>query len=69
MEQLFGSLCEDFATLKWEISAVKDLKREVVDLGQRVDTLEQTRDTQEEELNCHSHRRKILTLQDKNQEL
>ncbi|KAJ1101474.1 hypothetical protein NDU88_006541 [Pleurodeles waltl] len=49
MEQLFGSLWEDFATLKKEIAAeVKDLKGEVVDLGQRVDTLEQTCDTQED---------------------
>ncbi|KAJ1117913.1 hypothetical protein NDU88_006109 [Pleurodeles waltl] len=35
MEQLFGSLCGDFATVKQEIAAeVKELKRKVVDLGQ-----------------------------------
>ncbi|KAJ1138662.1 hypothetical protein NDU88_005043 [Pleurodeles waltl] len=60
-------LCEDFATLKQEIAAdVKELKREVVDLG-RVDTLEQKHDAQKEELDYH--RRELLTLQDKNQEL
>ncbi|KAJ1163231.1 hypothetical protein NDU88_003694 [Pleurodeles waltl] len=54
MEQLFGSLCEDFVTLKWKIAAeVKDLRREVTDLGQRVDTLEQTHDTREEEVDSH----------------
>ncbi|KAJ1082901.1 hypothetical protein NDU88_003062 [Pleurodeles waltl] len=42
MEQLFGALRGDFATLKQEIAAeVKELKREVVELGQRVDTPEQ----------------------------
>ncbi|KAJ1157041.1 hypothetical protein NDU88_009756 [Pleurodeles waltl] len=42
MEQLLGAFCEDFATLKQEIAAeVKDLKRDVANLGQRVDTLEQ----------------------------
>ncbi|KAJ1117693.1 hypothetical protein NDU88_005890 [Pleurodeles waltl] len=67
MEQLFGSLCEDFATLKQEIVAdVKGLKRDVVNLRQCVDMLEQTHDAQEEELDCH--RRELLTLQDKNQE-
>ncbi|KAJ1162091.1 hypothetical protein NDU88_002569 [Pleurodeles waltl] len=51
-----------------EIAAdVKDLERELVDLGQRVNTLEQTHDAQEEELDCH--RRELFTLQDKNQEL
>ncbi|KAJ1156697.1 hypothetical protein NDU88_009415 [Pleurodeles waltl] len=46
---------EDFATLKQEIAAeVKDLKRDDADLGQRVDTLEQTHDAHEEEVNRHS---------------
>ncbi|KAJ1198224.1 hypothetical protein NDU88_002067 [Pleurodeles waltl] len=68
MEQLFESLHDDLATLKQEITAnIKDLKREVIDLGQRVDTVEQAQDAREEELDCH--RREILTLQDKNQEL
>ncbi|KAJ1083614.1 hypothetical protein NDU88_003771 [Pleurodeles waltl] len=68
MEQIFGSLCEDFVTLKQEIAAaVKDLKREVINLGQSVDTTEQTDDVQEEEID--HHRRELLTLQDKNQEL
>ncbi|KAJ1138761.1 hypothetical protein NDU88_005142 [Pleurodeles waltl] len=35
MEQLFGSLREDFTMLKWDIAAdIKDLKKEVIDLGQ-----------------------------------
>ncbi|KAJ1217415.1 hypothetical protein NDU88_005009 [Pleurodeles waltl] len=68
MEQLFGSLHGDFATLKQEIAAeVKDLKREVTDLGQRVDTLQQTHDEWEEEIDFH--RRELIALQDKNQEL
>ncbi|KAJ1140488.1 hypothetical protein NDU88_006840 [Pleurodeles waltl] len=68
MEQLFGSLHEDFAMLKWDIAAdIKDLKKEVIDLGQRVDSVEQTQDAREEELYCH--RRELLTLQDKNQYL
>ncbi|KAJ1216024.1 hypothetical protein NDU88_003630 [Pleurodeles waltl] len=59
---------EDFSTLKQEIGAdIKDLKREVIDLGQRVDAVEQTYNTQEEDLDCH--RRELLTLQDKNQDL
>ncbi|KAJ1192076.1 hypothetical protein NDU88_001388 [Pleurodeles waltl] len=68
IEQLFGSLHEDFATQKQEIAVdIKELKREVVNLGQRVDTLEETHDAQEEKLDCH--RRELLPLQDKNQEL
>ncbi|KAJ1142955.1 hypothetical protein NDU88_009267 [Pleurodeles waltl] len=54
-EQLFGSLREDFATLKLEIAAeVKDVRRAVTDLGQRVDTLERPM----------MHGRKKLTLTD-----
>ncbi|KAJ1130364.1 hypothetical protein NDU88_008717 [Pleurodeles waltl] len=68
MEQLFESLCEEFATRKEEIAAeVKDVRREVIELGQRVDTLEQTHDAREEEVD--SHRQELLILQDKNQEL
>ncbi|KAJ1157241.1 hypothetical protein NDU88_009956 [Pleurodeles waltl] len=68
MEQLFGSLRGDFVILKQEIAAdVKDLKGEVVDVGQCMDTLERTQDACEEEFDCH--RRELLTLQDKNQEL
>ncbi|KAJ1119388.1 hypothetical protein NDU88_007574 [Pleurodeles waltl] len=67
MEQLCGSLHEDFATLKQEVAAeVKDLKREVVGLGQRMDMLERTHNAHEVELEYH--RRELLTLQDKNQE-
>ncbi|KAJ1172134.1 hypothetical protein NDU88_003984 [Pleurodeles waltl] len=68
MEHLFGTLRGDFATLKQEIAAeVKEMKREDVELGLRSNTLEQVRDPGEEELDCH--RRELLTLQDKNQEL
>ncbi|KAJ1203803.1 hypothetical protein NDU88_007584 [Pleurodeles waltl] len=68
MEQLFRSLHDNFATLKRKIAAdIKDLKREVIDLGQHVEMVEQTHNTQEEELD--SHRRELLTLQDKNQDL
>ncbi|KAJ1217494.1 hypothetical protein NDU88_005088 [Pleurodeles waltl] len=68
MEQLFESLLNDLATLKREIAAdIKDLKREGIDLGQRVDTVEQAQDARKDELDCH--RRELLTLQDKNQEL
>ncbi|KAJ1098139.1 hypothetical protein NDU88_003255 [Pleurodeles waltl] len=62
MEQLFGSLREDFATLKWEIA--EDLRREVTDLGQHVDTLEQIHGAWEEKVD--SHRWELHTLQDKN---
>ncbi|KAJ1191234.1 hypothetical protein NDU88_000550 [Pleurodeles waltl] len=68
MEQLFGALHGDFATLKLEIAAEhKKLKREVIELGQRVDTLEQDQDVQEEKWDCH--RRELFTMHDKNQEL
>ncbi|KAJ1092493.1 hypothetical protein NDU88_005603 [Pleurodeles waltl] len=68
MEQLFGALYGDYATLKQEITAeVKELKLEVFELGQRVYTLEQAQDAREEELDCH--RRELLTLHDNNQEL
>ncbi|KAJ1099764.1 hypothetical protein NDU88_004860 [Pleurodeles waltl] len=68
MEQLFGALCRDFAILKGEIAMeVKELKQEVVELVQLVDTLKQAQDAREEELDCH--RRELLTLQDKNQEM
>ncbi|KAJ1145072.1 hypothetical protein NDU88_011364 [Pleurodeles waltl] len=53
MEQLIRSLREDFATLKRETAAdIKDLKREVIDLGQRVEAVEQTHDAREEELDA-----------------
>ncbi|KAJ1083080.1 hypothetical protein NDU88_003240 [Pleurodeles waltl] len=63
MEQLFEPL-RDLATLKQDITAdIKDLKREVLDLGQRADIVEQAQDAREEELDCH--RRELLALQDK----
>ncbi|KAJ1089313.1 hypothetical protein NDU88_002464 [Pleurodeles waltl] len=68
MEQLLRSLHEDFTTQKQEIAIdLKDLKREVIDLGQLMDTIQQTHDAQEEEMDCQ--RRGLLTLQDKNQDL
>ncbi|KAJ1094199.1 hypothetical protein NDU88_007277 [Pleurodeles waltl] len=43
MKQLFGALRGDFATLKQETAAeVNKLKHKVIELGQRVDALEQT---------------------------
>ncbi|KAJ1144971.1 hypothetical protein NDU88_011263 [Pleurodeles waltl] len=67
-QQLFRSLRDDFTTLKRELAAdIKDLKKEVIDLGERVDTIEKTHDEREEGLNYH--RRELLTLQDKNQDL
>ncbi|KAJ1147945.1 hypothetical protein NDU88_000786 [Pleurodeles waltl] len=65
LEQLFG-FSDSFATLKQEIATeIKDLKREVVDLGQRVNALERTHDAREEELD--HHRCKLITLQKRNQ--
>ncbi|KAJ1156027.1 hypothetical protein NDU88_008752 [Pleurodeles waltl] len=64
MEQLFESLREDLATLKRKIAAdIKDLRREVIDLGQRVDTVEQSQYAREEELDCH--KRELISLQDR----
>ncbi|KAJ1213103.1 hypothetical protein NDU88_000742 [Pleurodeles waltl] len=63
-----SSPVQDFSLLKRETEAeVKDLKRDVADLGQHMNTLEQTHDAHVEELDCH--RRDIIALQDKNQEL
>ncbi|KAJ1083995.1 hypothetical protein NDU88_004150 [Pleurodeles waltl] len=46
---------------------MKKLRREVRDLGQRVDTLEQMQDARKEEVD--SHRRELLALQERNLEL
>ncbi|KAJ1080318.1 hypothetical protein NDU88_000537 [Pleurodeles waltl] len=68
MEQLFRSLWEDFATPKQEIAAdIKYLKSEVINLGQRMDTIEKRHNAREEEMDCH--RRELITFQDKNQDL
>ncbi|KAJ1135879.1 hypothetical protein NDU88_002308 [Pleurodeles waltl] len=51
MEQLFESLRADLPTLKQEITAdIKDLKREVLDLGRCVDTVEQAQDARRNNL-------------------
>ncbi|KAJ1134831.1 hypothetical protein NDU88_001277 [Pleurodeles waltl] len=48
LEQLFGVLRGDFATLKQEIATeVKDLRRDIGDLGHQMDLLERTHDTRE----------------------
>ncbi|KAJ1100935.1 hypothetical protein NDU88_006010 [Pleurodeles waltl] len=50
-EQIFGVLRDDIATLKQEIvMEVKDLKKDVNDMGQQVDSLKKTHDACEEEL-------------------
>ncbi|KAJ1105265.1 hypothetical protein NDU88_002673 [Pleurodeles waltl] len=68
MEQLFGTLCEDFAPLRQELAiTVKELKGAVAELGQREDTVERTCDRQEEDLD--HHRQAIINLQDSNPDL
>ncbi|KAJ1157315.1 hypothetical protein NDU88_010029 [Pleurodeles waltl] len=68
LEQVFGVLREDFATLNQEISTdVKYLKREITEFGQQIDTVEQTHDAQEEEMD--QYRWEIPALQDSNQDL
>ncbi|KAJ1145671.1 hypothetical protein NDU88_011957 [Pleurodeles waltl] len=58
----------DLATLRQELAtAIKELKGEGVDLGQRVDTVERSWDIQEEELDHHSQ--EIITLQESNRDL
>ncbi|KAJ1104157.1 hypothetical protein NDU88_001572 [Pleurodeles waltl] len=50
LERLLRVLCDNFATLKQEIAAeVKDLKREMAKVGQRLDPVKRTHDAQEEE--------------------
>ncbi|KAJ1205253.1 hypothetical protein NDU88_000688 [Pleurodeles waltl] len=61
LEQLFGVLRDDFATLKQEMAAdVKDLKMEIAKFGQRMYTVECTHDGQEEEID--QNWREILGL-------
>ncbi|KAJ1097192.1 hypothetical protein NDU88_002318 [Pleurodeles waltl] len=68
LEQLFTVIREDLATLKQEIAfEVKELKRDIGELGQRVDSIEQTHNTHEKELDNHGC--KLLLLQHKNLEL
>ncbi|KAJ1107693.1 hypothetical protein NDU88_005082 [Pleurodeles waltl] len=66
LEQYFVVLREYFATLKQTIvSEVKDLRRDVGDLGPRVYLIEQTYDSSEEELD--NHPQELLELRDKDQ--
>ncbi|KAJ1141602.1 hypothetical protein NDU88_007930 [Pleurodeles waltl] len=68
LENLFGGLREDLASLRHEIATkAEELKREVVELEQRVDTVERNHDVQVVELD--HHRQELLTLQDSNREL
>ncbi|KAJ1168234.1 hypothetical protein NDU88_000182 [Pleurodeles waltl] len=54
LEQLFGVLRDNFATLKHEIATeVKNLRIDIGDLGQRVDSLEQNNESCEDELEAH----------------
>ncbi|KAJ1165003.1 hypothetical protein NDU88_005433 [Pleurodeles waltl] len=65
LEQLLGVLREDFATLKQEIATeLKNLRKHVGDSGQRVDSLEQSHKSWEEELDAH--RQEQLHLRDMN---
>ncbi|KAJ1190555.1 hypothetical protein NDU88_007293 [Pleurodeles waltl] len=67
LEHLFVGLQEDLASLRQKITTTaKELKREVAELEQRVDTVECTHDAQAEVLD--HHRQEILTLQDTNRE-
>ncbi|KAJ1194514.1 hypothetical protein NDU88_003802 [Pleurodeles waltl] len=68
LETLFGALRTDIATLKQDSTAdITSLPKGMTELGDRVSSLEQTGDTQAEELDAH--RREILDLCDKNAEL
>ncbi|KAJ1088334.1 hypothetical protein NDU88_001492 [Pleurodeles waltl] len=68
LESLFGALCTDIATLKQDLTRdIKGLTKDVNKLGDLVDTLERTADTQGEELDPYWH--EILELQDRNADL
>ncbi|KAJ1118025.1 hypothetical protein NDU88_006220 [Pleurodeles waltl] len=67
LESLFGTLRDDFATLKQDITVdMKDIQLNIGDLGLWVDSLEQTTNSQAEEL--EEYHRKLLELQEKNVE-
>ncbi|KAJ1144320.1 hypothetical protein NDU88_010620 [Pleurodeles waltl] len=68
LEGLFGAFQWDITTFKQDLEAeVKDIWRDMGDLGQRVNSLERTNDSGEEEL--EEHRRELLELRDTNMEI
>ncbi|KAJ1079970.1 hypothetical protein NDU88_000192 [Pleurodeles waltl] len=68
LETLFGALPMDSATIKQDNTTdIKGRMKDMNELGDREASLEQTCETQGEELDAHCH--KILDLQDKNTEL
>ncbi|KAJ1109035.1 hypothetical protein NDU88_006404 [Pleurodeles waltl] len=68
LETVFRTLREDTEALKREMASdVKDIKKELGDMGQRMDSLERSVDQREEELN--HHRRKLLDLRNKNEDI
>ncbi|KAJ1135505.1 hypothetical protein NDU88_001944 [Pleurodeles waltl] len=68
LESLFEALRADITTLKQDRTRdIKGLTKDMNELGDRVDTLKRTADTQGEELDAH--RREILELQNRNADL
>ncbi|KAJ1081492.1 hypothetical protein NDU88_001674 [Pleurodeles waltl] len=68
MESLFGALCTDIATLKQDLARdIKGLTKDMNEVGDCVDTLERSSNTQVEELDAY--RCEILELQDRNADL
>ncbi|KAJ1107371.1 hypothetical protein NDU88_004762 [Pleurodeles waltl] len=68
LKSLFGTLRADLAKLKKDLTRdIKGLTKDMNELGDCVDTLECTSDTQGEELDAHW--REILELQDTNADL
>ncbi|KAJ1211236.1 hypothetical protein NDU88_006597 [Pleurodeles waltl] len=67
LETLFGALRADIATLIQDLAMdIKGLTKDMNELGDRVDSLERTSETQGE---LDVHRCEILDLHDKNAEL
>ncbi|KAJ1171805.1 hypothetical protein NDU88_003663 [Pleurodeles waltl] len=68
LEALFRELREDFAALRRDVASdVKAIKKDLGELGQRVDSLERAGEWREEELSAHS--KELLEFRDKNEGL
>ncbi|KAJ1157230.1 hypothetical protein NDU88_009945 [Pleurodeles waltl] len=68
LENLFTTLRDDIAALKQELAAdVKDIRRNMGELEQRIDSLEWGSDNTDEEL--EDHKQEILALRDKTADL
>ncbi|KAJ1105428.1 hypothetical protein NDU88_002834 [Pleurodeles waltl] len=65
LETLFETLREDVE--REMASNIKDIKKELGDMGQRMDSLEVSGDERQEELNTHC--RELLELRDENEDL